>query len=191
MVSLKTVLTLGGIGAAIILFKSMGGSAGIGSSIGGGFSSFANSLTGSIKINPVSLFGNNETTWVNPNPTTPQQRQDSLDKQNDPNLKHSTWEEVITEVKDNSTGESWSPFKFNEGAYGDPGDVYYVNPTRNPSFASQGLVTQGYQEPNYSVAGAGYSNDNFFGGGNTTPLSVSRTATSQEKSFLQSYGIGV
>ena len=159
MVSFNTILTLGGIGAAYLLFRKAGGASGIGSSIGGGVSDFANSLTGSIKINPLSIgWGNNQTTYVNPNPLTPEKRQESLDKQNDPNLNHSTWEDVITEVKDNSTGESWFPLKFNEDAYGD------TTPTRKTSFASQGLVTSGYQAPNYSTAGAGYSNDNFFGG---------------------------
>ena len=58
--------------------------------------------------------------------------------------------------------ESWTPFKFNEGAYGD------TTPTRQTSFAGQGLISSGYQAPNYSTAGAGYSNDNFFGGNPNT-----------------------
>ena len=37
MVSLNTILAIGGLGAAYLIFKNLGGAAGIGSSIGGGF----------------------------------------------------------------------------------------------------------------------------------------------------------
>ena len=37
MVSLNTILAIGGIGAAYLIFKNLGGAAGIGSSIGQGF----------------------------------------------------------------------------------------------------------------------------------------------------------
>ena len=52
MVSLNTVLAVGGIAAAYFIFKNLGGAAGIGSKIGGGFSSFGTSLTES--LNPLT-----------------------------------------------------------------------------------------------------------------------------------------
>ena len=51
MVSLSTVATLGLITAAVLGFYKLGGASGIGSRIGGGFSSLFNSFTSS--INPV------------------------------------------------------------------------------------------------------------------------------------------
>ena len=57
MVSLNTILAIGGIGAAYILFQSLGGASGIGSRIGGGFATFGSSLTSALnplrpKFNP-------------------------------------------------------------------------------------------------------------------------------------------
>ena len=52
MVSLNTVLAVGGIAAAYFIFKNLGGASGIGSKIGGGFSSFGTSLTES--LNPLT-----------------------------------------------------------------------------------------------------------------------------------------
>ena len=52
MVSLKTILTIGGIAGAYFLFKSAGGARGIGSSIGGGISGFQSSLVDSLKFQP-------------------------------------------------------------------------------------------------------------------------------------------
>jgi hypothetical protein len=176
MVSLNTILAIGGLGAAYLIFKNLGGAAGIGSSIGGGFATFGSSLTKSLNFAPDLQNPLNTS-------TPPGFRIDPTETR--------TYDEYIAEyenpLKDEmkTEEESWTPFKFNEGAYGD------TTPTRTTSFASQGLVTSGYQAPNYSTAGAGYSNDSFFAGGNTTPLSVTRTATPQEKSILQSYGIGV
>ena len=48
MVKLNTILALGGIAAAYFIFKNLGGASGIGSKIGGGFSSFGTSLTESL-----------------------------------------------------------------------------------------------------------------------------------------------
>ena len=179
MVSLNTILAIGGLGAAYLIFKNLGGAAGIGSSIGGGFNTFGqNVLSGLNFAKDLNNFDNPLNTS-----TPPGFRIDPTETR--------TYDEYIAEyenpLKDEmkTEEESWTPFKFNEGAYGD------TTPTRTTSFASQGLVTSGYQAPNYSTAGAGYSNDSFFAGGNTTPLSVTRTATPQEKSILQSYGIGL
>lgn len=207
MVSLNTILAIGGIGAAIIIFQSLGGASGIGSRIGGGFATFGSSLSNS--LNPLSKLSNPfrtgftedgqfyDTSALTGSSTTPQQRQDSLDKQNDPNLTHDRWEDVITEVCDkygnckaydgsgiiNETPKSErdTTFDFFPSAYG---DTYNDNRTNQ-------IVSQGYQEPNYSISGAGYTTTNFFG--NNTPQPTfpnARTATSSQKSYLRNLGIG-
>jgi len=51
MVSLNTVLAVGGIAAAYFIFKNLGGASGIGSKIGGGVAAFGTSLTES--LNPL------------------------------------------------------------------------------------------------------------------------------------------
>jgi hypothetical protein len=51
MVSLNTVLAVGGIAAAYFIFKNLGGASGIGSRIGGGVAAFGTSLTES--LNPL------------------------------------------------------------------------------------------------------------------------------------------
>ena len=56
MVSLNTVLAVGGIAAAYFIFKNLGGASGIGSKIGGGVSAFGISLSES--LNPLqNVFG--------------------------------------------------------------------------------------------------------------------------------------
>lgn len=50
MVSLNTVLAIGGIGAAYIIFKNLGGAAGIGSSIGSGFNTFGNNIISGLNL---------------------------------------------------------------------------------------------------------------------------------------------
>ena len=201
MVSLNTILAIGGIGAAIIIFQSLGGASGIGSRIGGGFATFGSSLSNS--LNPLSKLSNPFTTGftedgqfydtsaLTGSSTTPQQRQDSLDKQNDPNLTHDRWEDVITEVCDkygnckaydgsgiiNETPKSErdTSFDFFPSAYG---DTYNDNRTNQ-------IVSQGYQEPNYSVSGAGYTSTNFFGN-NTPQPRFTGIATSAQKATLSS-----
>lgn len=51
MVSLNTVLAVGGIAAAYFIFKNLGGASGIGSRIGGGVAAFGTSLSES--LNPL------------------------------------------------------------------------------------------------------------------------------------------
>ena len=56
MVSLNTVLAVGGIAAAYFIFKNLGGASGIGSKIGGGVAAFGTSLSES--LNPLqNVFG--------------------------------------------------------------------------------------------------------------------------------------
>ena len=178
MVSLNTILAIGGIGAAYLIFKNLGGAAGIGSSIGQGFNVFGKNVLSGLN------FAKDLNNFDNPlNTSIPEGfRIDPTETR--------TYDQYIAEYEnpqkdEMKTEEQWSPFKFNEAAYGE------TTPTRKTGFAGQGIVTAGYQAPNYSTAGAGYSNDSFFGGGNQTPISVTRTATTAEKSFLQSYGIGL
>ncbi len=112
MVSLNTVLALGGIAAAFLIFKNLGGASGIGSRIGGGVAAFGTSLSES--LNPLNNLSNiftqrtgfiedgqfYDTSALTGSSTTPEQRQNSLDKQNDPNLPNDRWQDVITEVCD-------------------------------------------------------------------------------------------
>ena len=59
MVSLNTVLAVGGIAAAYFIFKNLGGASGIGSKIGGGVAAFGTSLTES--LSPLqNVFGQQE-----------------------------------------------------------------------------------------------------------------------------------
>ena len=56
MVSLNTVLAVGGIAAAYFIFKNLGGASGIGSKIGGGVAAFGTSIAES--LNPLqNVFG--------------------------------------------------------------------------------------------------------------------------------------
>ena len=53
MVRLSTILTLGGVAAAYLIYRNLGGAAGIGSSIGSAFGNFTSGITQS-----VNRFGN-------------------------------------------------------------------------------------------------------------------------------------
>jgi|TARA_R110002110_G_scaffold63983_1_gene177149 hypothetical protein len=57
MVSFNTILTLGGIGAAILIFKQLGGGAGIGSAIGSQIGGFTEALGGQV-TQAFNKFGN-------------------------------------------------------------------------------------------------------------------------------------
>ena len=169
MVSLNTILAIGGIGAAYLIFKNLGGPAGIGSSIGSGFATFGSSLTKSLNFAPdfQNPLNTGVPTGFRVDPTETRNYDEYIAEYENP-----TKDEMKTEE------ETWTPFKFNE-AYGD------TTPTRQTSFAGQGLISSGYQAPNYSTAGAGYSADSFFG--NNTPKPVfSGVATSSQKSTLRS-----
>lgn len=58
MVSLNTILAIGGVGAAYIIFKNLGGAAGIGSSIGSGFNTFGNSIIAGLNLENANKFDN-------------------------------------------------------------------------------------------------------------------------------------
>tara|TARA_R110002051_G_scaffold263473_1_gene323290 strand:- start:977 stop:1525 length:549 start_codon:yes stop_codon:yes gene_type:complete len=49
VVSLNTILAIGGLGAAYLIFKNLGGAAGIGSSIGQGFNVFGSNIAAGLK----------------------------------------------------------------------------------------------------------------------------------------------
>ena len=57
MVSFNTILTLGGIGAAILIFKQLGGGAGIGAAIGSQIGGFTEGLGGQV-TQAFNRFGN-------------------------------------------------------------------------------------------------------------------------------------
>ena len=58
MVSLNTILAIGGVGAAYLIFKSLGGASGIGSSIGRGASQFSESIVSGLTGNIIPNFDN-------------------------------------------------------------------------------------------------------------------------------------
>ena len=164
MVSLNTILAIGGLGAAYLIFKNLGGAAGIGSSIGSGFATFGSSLTKSLNFDPLNR---GVPTGYRVDPTETRTYEEYIAEYENP-LK----EEMKTE------DEPFIAFKFNE-AYGD------TTPTTKTSFAGQGLISSGYQAPNYSIAGAGYSANSF--PVNDTPKPVfSGVATSTQKATLSS-----
>ncbi len=167
MVSLNTILAIGGLGAAYIIFKNLGGAAGIGSSIGSGFATFGSSLTKSLNFAPdfQNPLNRGVPTGYRVDPTETRTYEEYIEEYENP-LK----EEMKTE------DEPFIAFKFNE-AYGD------TTPTTKTSFAGQGLISSGYQAPNYSTAGAGYSADSFFANDSPKPV-FSGVATSSKKSTL-------
>ena len=57
MVSFNTIITLGGLGAAFLIFKNLGGGAGIGSAIGSEIGNFTNALGGQV-TQAFNKFGN-------------------------------------------------------------------------------------------------------------------------------------
>jgi|TARA_R110002020_G_scaffold428549_1_gene638110 hypothetical protein len=195
MVRISTLLTIGGIGLAYILFKNAGGASGIGSSIGGGLSNFANSITGSLSLNPfanaaatnkIGFYEDGQffdTSGIQDAKVTPQERQASIDKQNNPNYANSRWEEVITEVCtfDANGNKTCRPYdgsgilneipqseKNNFTLFPEAFGQAPVDLRNNQSFANQGKVSGGYEQANYSQAGAGYNPTNFFGGNPNT-----------------------
>ena len=201
MVSLNTILAIGGIGAAYILFQSLGGASGIGSRIGGGFATFGSSLTSA--LNPLSSLSNPftqrtgftedgqfyDTSALTGMSTTPQQRQDSLDKQNDPNLSHDRWEDVITEVCDkygnctpydgsgiiNETPQSErdTSFNFLPSAYG---DTYNNNRITQPYQGPQ----QEYQGPQQSTSPPPFAGSLEYVFSNNTPVPLTPQSVKYE-----------
>tara|TARA_R110000823_G_scaffold309240_2_gene433315 strand:- start:962 stop:1444 length:483 start_codon:yes stop_codon:yes gene_type:complete len=116
MVSLNTILAIGGVGAAYLIFKSLGGASGIGSSIGRGASQFSESIVSGLTGNIIPNFDNPLNT------STPE------GFRLDPNRSKQTYDDYINYKDDGSPPTSpaepdedgYTPFIFNPPANAAP-----------------------------------------------------------------------
>jgi len=173
MVSLNTIITLGGLGAAYLIFTRLGGGAGIGSAIGSQIGDFTGSL-GAGLTQAVNKFGNLvETPQAN---ASDGYRLDPTETRN--------YEDYVNYNDPTPTPTDNPPFLFPDPPakitpppviqYGDPlppfaGDLEYVVKTNDANgkwnFFEQTPIDQRF--PNV------------------------RKATAEEKTFLQRFGIGL
>jgi len=152
MVSLNTIITIGGLGAAYLIFSRLGGGAGIGTAIGSQIGDFTGAL-GSGLTQAVNKFGNLV--------ETPQANGYRLD----PNETRDYNEYVNYQDQSNPQAQP-------DKTYGETGDG-------GPAFIFPESEVQ------YVVQ------TNFLGKNNQSDFSNARKATAEEKSYLQSFGIGV
>ena len=146
MVSLNTILAIGGIGGAYLLFKSLGGASGIGSSIGQGFNVFGSNivsgLAGSLK--DANTFDNPLNFWGSP--------------KLDPNRGEQSYDDYINYKDDGSMptapeepdGDDWTPFKFNAPAYAEPSNPLNYFKFNSGNFFEQTPIEERF--PNARVA---------------------------------------
>lgn len=146
MVSLNTILAIGGIGGAYLLFKSLGGASGIGSSIGRGASQFSESIVS-------GLTGNAITNFDNPlNFSTPE------GFRLDPNKSQQSYDDYINYKDDGSIPtapeepdeDGWTPFKFNAPAYAQPSNPLNYFKYNSGNFFEQTPIEERF--PNARVA---------------------------------------
>jgi hypothetical protein len=147
MVSLNTILAVGGIGAAYLLFKSLGGASGIGSSIGRGASQFSESIVS-------GLTGNALTNFDNPlNTSTP------AGFRLDPNKGQQSYDDYINYKDDQGNtptapagpdDDDYTPFKFNAPAYAEPSNPLNYFKYNSGNFFEQTPIEERF--PNARVA---------------------------------------
>ena len=174
MVSLNTILGVGGIAAAYFIFQGLGGATGIGSRIGGGFTAFSDSLVKS--LNPISDL----------RIATPAELKQSVNPFRDGGYLGRNYDDFLRYQDQGETGEPFivkneekdmkeeqgpSPFDFGQFAQ-DVLDRFIPSipsaTAQNSTFAGKGMISKGYQEPNYNKPSAGYTSSNFFGGNPNT-----------------------
>ena len=104
MVSLNTILAIGGLGAAYLIFKNLGGAAGIGSSIGQGFNVFGSNIAAGLTIGSEAIKNANK--FDNPlNTSVPEGfRIDPTETRN--------YEDYINYKDDSPVDDSFVPFVF-------------------------------------------------------------------------------
>jgi hypothetical protein len=104
MVSLNTILAIGGLGAAYLIFKNLGGAAGIGSSIGQGFNVFGSNIAAGLNIGSEAIKNANK--FDNPlNTSVPEGfRIDPTETRN--------YEDYINYKDDSPVDDSFVPFVF-------------------------------------------------------------------------------
>jgi len=173
MVSLNTIITIGGLGAAYLIFSRLGGGAGIGSAIGSQIGDFTGAL-GSGITQAVNRFGNLVET---PQANEPEGYRLDPTETRDYN-EYVNYQPQSTPQAETSYGETGS---------GSPAFIFPDSPaTITPPPAIQ------YGSPLPPFAGdLEYVVQTF----NQTPIEQRfpnvRKATTAEKSYLQSYGIGL
>jgi hypothetical protein len=157
MVSLNTIITIGGLGAAYLIFSRLGGGAGIGSAIGSQIGDFTGAL-GSGLTQAVNRFGNLvETPQANApegyrlDPTETRDYQDYVNY-NDPTPTPTDNPPFIFELPSPATITPPPVIQYGSPLPPFAGDLEYVVNTNFPN---------------------------------------ARKATEQEKSYLQSFGIGL
>jgi len=173
MVSLNTIITIGGLGAAYLIFSRLGGGAGIGSAIGSQIGDFTGAL-GSGITQAVNRFGNlvetpqaNEPEGYRLDPT------ETRDYNEYVNYQPQSTPQTETSYGETGSGSPAFIFPDSPATITPPPSIQYGSPL--PPFAGDlEYVVQTFDQ---------------------TPIEQRfpnvRKATTQEKSYLQSYGIGL
>ena len=174
MVSLNTIITIGGLGAAYLIFSRLGGGAGIGSAIGSQIGDFTGAL-GSGLTQAVNRFGNLVET---PQANAPEgYRLDPTENRN--------YEEYVNYEEQSNPFSNFGFEATPDKTYGETGDggPAFIFATDSPATITPPPVIQ-YGEPLPPFAGdlEYVVNTNF---------PNARKATASEKSYLQSFGIGL
>jgi hypothetical protein len=173
MVSLNTIITLGGLGAAYLIFSRLGGGTGIGTAIGSQIGDFTGAL-GSGITQAVNRFGNLVET---PEANLPEGYRLDPTETRDYN-EYVNYQEQSTPQSKTSYGETGS------------GSPAFIFPDPAGTITPAPAITYGSPLPPFAGT-LEYVVKTF----EQTPIDQRfpnvRKATSQEKSFLQSYGIGL
>ena len=169
MVSLNTILAIGGIGAAYLIFKNLGGAAGIGSSIGQGFNVFGTNVVSGLagSLQNANTFDNPLNFWGSPK-LDPNRGEQSYDdyinyKNNDGNNPTAPAEpddDDYINYKDNDGNnptapaepddDDYTPFKFNAPAYAEPSNPLNYFKFNSGNFFEQTPIEERF--PNARVA---------------------------------------
>ena len=173
MVSLNTIITVGGLGAAYLIFSRLGGGAGIGSAIGSQIGDFTGAL-GSGITQAVNRFGNLVET---PQANAPEGYR--LDP---------------TETRDYDEYVNYQPQSTPQAStsYGETGDggPAFIFPDPPGNITPPPAIQYGSTLPPFA-GDLEYVVQTF----DQTPIEQrfpnARKATSEEKSYLQSFGIGL
>ena len=178
MVSLSTGLTLGLIGAAILGFYKLGGASGIGSRLGGGFSDLFDSFGSA--LNPVSAITENPAL----NPVLVAQARYEEATTLDPNLAANRFVDPAGKYDPVAMGEAK---RLEETISSTPDNFMdqFICKDRTPAPIS--TVVQYEDVPIATLPAYAGTLDYVV----KTNFPNMRTASTQEKSFLQSFGIGV
>jgi hypothetical protein len=182
MVSLNTILAIGGIGAAYLIYKNVGGASGLGSSLGSALGNFSTGITQSF-----NKFGNLVGTPENNIPDG--YRLDPTETRN--------YDEYVN-YEEQSTPQA--PTSYGETGDGSPAFIF-PEPTglpletgtkiTVPQFTPPPAITYGSPLPPFAGTLEYVVETNFLGKNNQSNFSNARKATAEEKSYLQSYGIGL